>query len=84
MAKFSYTMTDEEAAMTFKKSLKSQQGNPAIIKDTGKEITVGSPMMTVKITFNNGVCETKGSLAGKIIVATVDSCLDLTEGFTRM
>lgn len=85
MAKFSYSMSDEEAIVAFKKGFMGVGvGNIAILKEKGKTFTLGAPMMTVTVEFKNGTITTKGSLAGKMIEATVNSKLELIEGFTKL
>ena len=85
MAKFSYVMTDEEAIVAFKKGFMGQGvGNVAILSEKGKTFKLGAPMMTVSVEFNNGICTTKGSLAGKMIEATVNAKIELIDGFTKM
>lgn len=85
MAKFSYSMGEKEAILAFKKGFMGQGvGNIAILKDQGNKFTLGAPMMTVTVAFNNGICETKASLFGKTIISSVDTKIELIEGFTRI
>ncbi len=85
MAKFSYTMTDEEAIVAFKKGFMGQGlGNVAILSEKGKTFKLGAPMMTVTVEFDNGICTTKASLAGKAIEATVNTKIELIDGFTKL
>ena len=85
MAKFSYSMEDNEAILAFKKGFMGQGlGNIAILKDKGNEFTLGAPMMTVKVKLKNGICETSASLFGKTIISTVDTKIELIEGFKRI
>ena len=85
MAKFSYSMTDEEAIVAFKKGFMGQGlGNVAILSEKGKKFKLGSPMMTVAVEFDNGICTTKGALAGKMLEATVNAKIEQIDGFTKM
>ena len=85
MAKFSYQMSDAEAIRAFKKGfLGVGVGNIAILKEKGNEFVLGSPMMTVKVVFENGVCTTKGSLFGKMIESTVNTKIELIDGFVKI
>lgn len=85
MAKFTYAMTDEEAIAAFKKGFMGQGvGNVAILSEKGKTFKLGAPMMTVTVEFNNGICTTKGSLAGKTIEATVNTKIELIDGFKKI
>ncbi len=81
MAKFSYEMTDKDAKLAVKRAI---NGKVPVSKDNGKEIKLGPPMMKVTVTFRNGICETTGSLFGKALIGTVDNCIELAEGFTRV
>ncbi|MGI6265166.1 MAG: hypothetical protein ACOYJY_06870 [Acutalibacteraceae bacterium] len=80
MARFTYTMDDASAVLKIKQAM---AGKAAILKDKGNELTVGSPMMTVKITVQNGTVTTNASLAGKMLLSTIDSLIEITEGFTK-
>lgn len=85
MAKFSYAMTDEEAIVAFKKGFMGQGvGNVAILSEKGKTFKLGAPMMTVTVEFNNGICTTKASLAGKVLETTVNTKIELIDGFTKL
>lgn len=85
MARFSYSMSDNEAILAFKKGFMGQGlGNVAILKDKGNEFVLGSPFMTVNVKIKDGICETKGSLAGKLLVSTVDTKIELIEGFKKL
>lgn len=85
MAKFSYTMPDNEAILAFKKGFMGQGvGNVAILKDKGNEFVLGAPLMTVNVTIKGGICETKGSLAGKLLLSTVDTKIELIDGFKKL
>ena len=85
MAKFTYSMTDAEAKLALKKSFLGNGGvgNIAVLKEKDNLLVVGAPMMTVKIQFNNGTCETKASLFGKVLLKTVETKIELTEGFKK-
>lgn len=85
MSKFSYSMSQNEATLAFKKGFMGQGvGNIAILKDKGNEFVLGAPMMTVKVKFENGICTTKASLFGKTIQATVDTKIELIAGFKKI
>ena len=85
MAKFSYAMTDEEAILAFKKGFMGQGlGNIAILSEKGKKFKLGSPMMTVSVQFNNGTCETSASLFGSVLLSTVNTKIELIDGFKKM
>ncbi len=85
MAKFSYSMPDNEAILAFKKGFMGQGvGNIGILKDKGNEFVLGAPLMTVNVTFKNGICETKGSLAGKVVLSSVDTKIELIDGFKKL
>lgn len=85
MAKYSYAMSDEDAIVAFKKGFMGQGvGNIAILSEKGKIFKLGAPMMTVTVEFNNGICTTKGSLFGKMIEATVNTKIELINGFKKM
>ena len=78
-------MPDSEAILAFKKGFMGQgMGNVAILKDNGNEFVLGAPMMTVKVVIKDGVCTTKGSLFGKVIESTVNTKIELIEGFVKM
>lgn len=84
MAKFSYQMADSDAIRAFKKGFMGQGvGNVAILKDSGNEFVLGSPMMTVKVVIKDGVCTTKGSLFGKMLESTVNTKIELIDGFVK-
>ncbi len=85
MAKFSYSMNQSEAILAFKKGFMGQGlGNVAILKDKGNEFVLGAPMMTVKVKFEKGICTTKASLFGKAILATVNTKIELIDGFKKV
>ena len=85
MAKFTYSMSENDAIMAFKKGFMGQGvGNIAILKDKGSEFVLGAPMMTVTVTFKGNVCETKASLFGKALLGTVNTKLELIEGFKKV
>ena len=82
MAKFSYQMSDSEAILAFKKGFAGVGvGNVAILKDSGNEFVLGSPMMTVKVVIKGGVCTTK---FGKLIESTINTKIELLDGFVKM
>ena len=85
MSKFSYSMSQSDAILAFKKGFMGQGvGNVAILKDKGNEFVLGAPMMTVKVKFDNGTCTTSASLFGKAIQATVDTKIELIDGFKKI
>ena len=85
MAKFSYSMNQSEAILAFKKGFMGQGlGNVAILKAKGNEFVLGAPMMTVKVKFEKGICTTKASLFGKAILATVNTKIELIDGFKKV
>lgn len=86
MAKFSYSMSESDAILAFKKGFMGQGvGNVAILKDKGNSFVLGAPMMTVNVSFKNGICETKGSLIGKVtLLSTVNTKIELIEGFKKL
>ena len=85
MAKFSYQMPDSEAILAFKKGFMGQGvGNVPILQDKGNEFVLGSPMMTVKVVLKDGVCTTKGSLFGKVIESTINTKIELIDGFVKI
>ncbi len=82
MAKFKYTMDDLTAVREVKKAV---NGKVAILKDKDNTLVVGTPpFMTINIKFNKGIVETSASLAGKILLSSVDSMIELTEGFQKV
>ena len=85
MAKFKYSMSDSEAIIAFKKGFMGQGvGNVAILKDKGDTFVLGAPMMTVTVTIKNGIAETKASLIGKSLLSTVNTKIELIDGFTKI
>ncbi len=85
MAKFSYQMSDSEAILAFKKGFMGRGvGNIAILKDKGNEFVLGSPMMTVNVILKDGVCTTKASLFGKVLESTVNTKIELIDGFVKV
>ena len=85
MAKFSYSMSQNDAILAFKKGFMGQGvGNIAILKDKGNEFVLGSPMMTVKVEFSNGICTTSASLFGKVLLGTVNTKIELIDGFKKI
>jgi hypothetical protein len=80
MAKFTHELGKKEAVLAVKRAL---NGKMAVLKDTGDQLVVGSPMMTVKILITDKTVETSASLIGKVVLGTVDSCIELAEGFTK-
>lgn len=85
MAKFKYTVEDNEAILSFKKAFMGQGvGNIAILKDKGNSFVLGAPMMKVNVEFKNGICETKASFFGKTLLATVNTKIELINGFNKI
>lgn len=85
MAKFSYSMSESDAILAFKKGFMGQGvGNVAILKDKGNEFVLGAPMMTVKVKFKDGICETSASLIGKALLSTVNTKIELIDGFKKI
>ena len=85
MAKFSYTMNQNDAILAFKKAFVGQgMGSVAILKDKGTEFVLGAPMMTVKVKFEGGICSTSASLFGKALLGTVNSKIALIDGFRKI
>lgn len=85
MAKFSYQMADSEAVLAFKRGFAGQGvGNVAILRDKGNEFVLGAPMMTVNVTIKDGICTTKSSLFGKLLESTVNTKIELIEGFVKI
>ena len=85
MAKFSYQMPDNQAILAFKKAFAGVGiGSVAILKDKGDTFVLGSPMMTVTVVIKNGLCTTKGSLFGKVIESTINTKLEMIEGFEKI
>jgi hypothetical protein len=81
MAKFKYNMGEREAILEFKKAI---NGKIAIMKDNGAELAVGGPGMTVKVKFANGIVETSASLFGKAMLGTVNTAIELINGFEKI
>ena len=78
-------MSDSEAIIAFKKGFMGQGvGNVAILKDKGDTFVLGAPMMTVTVTIKNGIAETKASLIGKSLLSTVNTKIELIDGFTKI
>ena len=85
MAKYSYTMNQNDAILAFKKAFVGQgMGSVAILKDKGTEFVLGAPMMTVKVKFEGGICSTNASLFGKSLLGTVNSKIELIDGFRKI
>ena len=82
MAQFSHTKTQWEAMLAVKRAV---AGIPlAILKEKANELKVGTPpFMIVKITFENGTVKTKSSLFGKIILNSVNTAIELADGFRK-
>ena len=81
MAKFRFDSDKKTAVLAVKRAL---NGKLAILKDKNGCLTVGTPpFMTVEIQFSDGFVETKASLFGKILVGTVDSAIELLDGFEQ-
>ena len=81
MAKFKFEMSKADAILAVKKAL---NGKMAILGDKDDCLTVGSPMMTVKINFTEGEVTTSGTLFGKVLLGTVDSTIEITDGFKKV
>jgi len=81
MAKFTFEMSKKDAIIAVKKAL---SGKVAILSDKNDTLTVGSPMMTVKIAFAENEVTTSASLVGKVVIGTVDSAIELTDGFEKV
>lgn len=81
MANFSFNCTKQTAIVNVKKAL---IGKVAILKDKGDVIVVGSPMMTVTITFTNNEVSTKSNLFGKALLGTINNFIELADGFVKM
>ena len=77
-------MSDDEAILAFKKQFTAPGLGVAILSDKGKSFKLGAPMMTVNVDFNNGICETKASLIGKTLLGTVDTKIEMIEGFKKI
>lgn len=87
MSKFSYSMPDNEAILSFKKTLSGTGGGIgsfAILKDNGNKFVVGAPGISVNVEFKSGICETKASLFGKVYLASIDNIIEQIEGFTKI
>lgn len=80
MAKFRYSLSANEAVLSVKRALNGKVG---ILKDKPNLLVVGAPMMTVKISFDNGTLTTSASLFGKALLGTVYSCIELSGDFTK-
>ena len=86
MAKFTYSMKDAEAILALKKTFLGNggPGNVPVLREKDNLLVVGAPpFMTVKIKFNNGVCETKARLFGNIMKKTIETKIELTDGFKK-
>ena len=84
MAKFTFSMSKNDAIKAFKKGFMGQGvGNIAILKDKGDKFILGAPMMKLTVTFNEHTCQTKASLFGKAILATVNTKIELVDGFIK-
>ena len=82
MAKFKFEMSKKDAMIAVKKAI---SGKMAILSDKNDCLTVGTPpFMTVKICFNDGELATSGSLFGKMLLGTVDSSIELADGFEKL
>ena len=81
MAKFKFEMSKKQAILAVKKAL---GGKVAVLSDKNDCLTVGAPMMTAKICFTEGELTTSGTLFGKIILGTVDSMIETTDGFEKL
>lgn len=81
MAKFTFGMEKKDAVLAVKRAL---SGKVAILKDKNDCLKVGSPMMTVDISFSQGEVSTSASMIGKVLLGTVDSAIELIDGFTKL
>jgi hypothetical protein len=54
------------------------------MKDNGAELAVGGPGVTVKVKFANGIVETSASLFGKAVLGTVNTAIELINGFEKI
>ena len=85
MAKFRYNMSDKDANLAFKRGFMGQGvGNIAILKEKNNVFTLGAPMMKVTATLKNGVCTTKASLFGKALLGSVNTKIELIDGFMKI
>lgn len=80
MAKFSYFMSQREAILSIKKAIVGQIG---ILKDKSDKLVLGAPFMKVYVSFNDGVCKTKSNLFGKSLIGTINSKIELIDGFKK-
>lgn len=80
MSTFNFSMSKKDAIISVKKAL---NGKMPILSDKNDCLTVGSPMMTSKICFEEGKVTTSASLFGKVIIGSVDSALELIDGFEK-
>ena len=81
MAKFKFEMTKKEAILTVKKAFNGKVG---ILSDKNDCLTVGAPMMAVKVCFSEGEVTTSGALLGKVMLGTVDSIIETADGFEKI
>ena len=85
MSKFAYSMSDSEAVLAFKKGFMGVGvGNVAILKDKGNAFVLGAPMMEVDVRFEKGVVSTSARGMGKTLLGTVDTKIELIEGFRKI
>ena len=85
MSKFAYSMSDGEAILAFKKGFMGVGvGNVAILKDKGNAFVLGAPMMEVDVKFENGIVTTGSRGMGRTLLATVDTKIELIEGFRKV
>lgn len=80
MAKFSYACDKRTAKISVKKALNLKL---AILKDSGDKLVVGAPLMKVTLSFSNNSVTTSANFFGKKILETVNSCLELIDGFIK-
>lgn len=80
MANFKFNMEKKAAVLAVKKAL---SGKVAILSDKNGCLTVDSPMMTVKVAFAENSVETSASLFGKVLLGTVNSEIEMIEGFEQ-
>lgn len=80
MAKFSFSMSQREAILSIKKAIVGQIG---ILKDKSDKLVLDAPFMKVYVSFNDGVCKTKSNLFGKSLIGTINSKIELIDGFKK-
>ena len=81
MATFKFSMSKKDAVIAVKKAL---NGKMAILSDKNDCLTVGSPMMTTKIAFSENEVTTSAALFGKAVIGSVNSAIELIDGFEKV